>query len=179
MLSRWARLKAESNKAELALPVETVDIKAGQSVVPAAVPTTDSGEPVVEEREGDASVDGLESQKLPSLEDLTPESDFKPFMRAGVEPAQRNAALKKLFTDPHYNIMDGLDIYIDDYGKPDPIPAEMLRGLVQSQLLGLFKEEEEEDKEEDKEQPETANPESNISPAELNRVNPEPTPSQD
>jgi hypothetical protein len=32
----------------------------------------------------------------------------------------RNAALKKLFTDPHFNVMDGLDVYIDDYGKPDP-----------------------------------------------------------
>jgi hypothetical protein len=34
--------------------------------------------------------------------------------------------------------MDGLDVYIDDYGKPDPLPAEMLRRMVQSQALGLF-----------------------------------------
>jgi Protein of unknown function (DUF3306) len=169
MLSRWARLKSESKKAELALPVETEVIKAAQSVVPGALPATVSGEPVGEEREGDAPLDSLDSQKLPSIEDLTPESDFKPFMRAGVEPAQRNAALKKLFTDPHYNIMDGLDIYIDDYGKPDPIPAEMLRGLVQSQLLGLFKEEEEQEDPLD-----SANLGNDKSPADLNRVNPEP-----
>ena len=30
--------------------------------------------------------------------------------------------MKKLFSDPHFNVMDGLDTYIDDYGKPDPIP---------------------------------------------------------
>ena len=52
--------------------------------------------------------------------------------------------MKKLFSDPRYNIMDGLDIYIDDYSKPDPIPPEMLRRLVQSQMLNLFKTEEEE-----------------------------------
>ena len=38
-------------------------------------------------------------------------------------PRSSNAAMKKLFTDPHFNVMDGLDIYIDDYRKPDPLPA--------------------------------------------------------
>jgi hypothetical protein len=56
----------------------------------------------------------------------------------GVAPEVKNAALKKLFTDPHFNVMDGLDTYIDDYGKPDPLPAGMLRRMAQSQLLGLF-----------------------------------------
>ena len=50
--------------------------------------------------------------------------------------------MKKLFSDPHFNVMDGLDTYIDDYGKPDPIPASMLRQMVQSQALGLFADEE-------------------------------------
>jgi hypothetical protein len=34
--------------------------------------------------------------------------------------------------------MDGLDIYIDDYGKPDPIPASMLRSLLQSRVSRLL-----------------------------------------
>jgi len=51
--------------------------------------------------------------------------------------------LKKLFTDPHFNIMDGLDTYIDDYSKPDPIPESMLRRMAQSKALGLFDEPEE------------------------------------
>ena len=34
--------------------------------------------------------------------------------------------------------MDGLDTYIDDYSKPDPIPPEILRKLRQSETLGLF-----------------------------------------
>jgi hypothetical protein len=47
--------------------------------------------------------------------------------------------MKKLFSDPHFNIMDRLDIYIDDYSIPDPIPMEMLKRMVQSESLGLFR----------------------------------------
>jgi hypothetical protein len=50
----------------------------------------------------------------------------------------KNAALKKLFADPQFNVMDGLDTYIDDYGKPDPLPERMLRQMVQARFLGLF-----------------------------------------
>lgn len=77
---------------------------------------------------------------LPSLEDtqaLSPSSDFQPFMRRGVTPDVRNAAMKKLFTDPHFNVMDGLDIYIGDYTQPDPLPAGMLEQMVGAQFLNL------------------------------------------
>jgi len=77
----------------------------------------------------------------PTLADvaaLSTQSDYTRFMAQGVTPEVKNAALKKLFTDPHFNMMDGLDTYIDDYGIPDPLPAGMLRQMVQSQLLGLF-----------------------------------------
>jgi hypothetical protein len=47
--------------------------------------------------------------------------------------------MKTLFSDPHFNVMDGLDIYIDDYSKPDPLPPGMLEKMVQSSMLGLFK----------------------------------------
>ncbi|ALK89443.1 DUF3306 domain-containing protein [Limnohabitans sp. 63ED37-2] len=81
------------------------------------------------------------AQPLPSLDDaraLTPESDFQPFMRPGVTADVRNVAMKKLFTDPHFNVMDGLDIYIGDYNTPDPLPAGMLEKMVGAQLLGLL-----------------------------------------
>jgi hypothetical protein len=56
----------------------------------------------------------------------------------------KNTALKKLFSDPHFNTMDGLDVYIDDYNKPDPMPASMLRQLASAKFLNLFDDEEEE-----------------------------------
>ena len=59
----------------------------------------------------------------------------------------KNAALKKLFTDPHYNVMDGLDVYIDDYSQPDPLPYAMARQLASAKFLGLFAKEEKEEAE--------------------------------
>jgi hypothetical protein len=75
---------------------------------------------------------------LDDAEALTQDSNFKPFMAQQVQPEVRNAAMKKLFADPHFNVMDGLDIYIDDYTKPDPIPESMLRQMVGAKLLNLF-----------------------------------------
>jgi hypothetical protein len=69
---------------------------------------------------------------LPTLEDaalLTPEGNFIPFMADGVDDAVRRAALKKLFTDPQFNIMDGLDIYVGDYSNMETMPESMLRQL--------------------------------------------------
>ncbi|OGB71019.1 MAG: hypothetical protein A2486_07915 [Burkholderiales bacterium RIFOXYC12_FULL_65_23] len=51
-------------------------------------------------------------------------------MARAVAPEVRNAAFKQLFTDPHFNVMDGLDIYIDDYSKPDPLPLAVARELL-------------------------------------------------
>ncbi|MES1977930.1 MAG: DUF3306 domain-containing protein [Pseudomonadota bacterium] len=81
------------------------------------------------------------AEKVLSLDDaklLTKDSDFKPFMARGVGSAVRNAAMKKLFADPHFNVMDGLDTYIDDYSIPDPIPEAMLREMNGSKFLKLF-----------------------------------------
>ncbi|MFZ2648472.1 MAG: DUF3306 domain-containing protein, partial [Burkholderiaceae bacterium] len=82
---------------------------------------------------------------LPTLDDvaqLTRDSDFSPFVNRQVDPQVRNAAMKKLFSDPHFNVMDGLDTYIDDYGKPDPLPLAMLRQMSSVRALGLFADEE-------------------------------------
>jgi hypothetical protein len=82
---------------------------------------------------------------LPAVDTLTPESDFSGFMHPKVDPDLRRAALKKLFSDPHFNVMDGLDTYIDDYSKADPLPPGMLAGLRQAQnILAWAKETKEE-----------------------------------
>lgn len=81
--------------------------------------------------------------ELPPVESLKGlESDYQDFLRPDVDPATKSAALKKLFGDPHFNRMDGLDVYIDDYTKEDPIPAVVLRALNQARSLGLFDDEE-------------------------------------
>jgi hypothetical protein len=86
-----------------------------------------------------------EAPALPNLDDvakLTRESDYAPYVNLQVDPRVRNAAMKRLFSDPHFNVMDGLDTYIDDYGKPDPLPLSMLRQMTSARALGLFADEE-------------------------------------
>jgi hypothetical protein len=76
----------------------------------------------------------------PTLSDvaaLTSESDFSRFVAPDVDGQVKNAALKKLFGDPHFNVMDGLDTYIDDYNKPDPLPLASIRKMAQAAFLGL------------------------------------------
>lgn len=69
------------------------------------------------------------------LDKLSPQDDLSVFMKRGVDENVKRSALKKLFSDPHFNIMDGLDIYIDDYSKPDPIPPEMMAMLEHAKGL--------------------------------------------
>jgi hypothetical protein len=68
---------------------------------------------------------------LPAIESLTIDSDFTPFFKPQVDESLKRAALKQLFRDPRFNVMDGLDTYIDDYSLPDPIPPAMLDDLMQ------------------------------------------------
>ena len=73
--------------------------------------------------------------ELPPVEKLTIDSDFRGFFHPKVGEDVRRAALKKLFSDPRFNVMDGLDVYIDDYTKNEPIPPEMMAGLRQAQNI--------------------------------------------
>jgi hypothetical protein len=85
---------------------------------------------------------------LPPADKLTFDSDYRAFFHPKVDEDVRRAALKKLFSDPRFNVMDGLDVYIDDYSKTEPIPPAMLAGLRQAQkILEWAKGEEQEKKE--------------------------------
>jgi hypothetical protein len=78
---------------------------------------------------------------LPPVEQLTPESDFKPFMDPRVDPATRRDALKKLFADAHFNVPDPYEAYSEDYTVGEPISPEMLKTLQHAKKL-LFEEKE-------------------------------------
>lgn len=104
-LSRWSRLKREAKDQ----PPQAVPDKAADPKAPPA--------------------------ELTPLDQLTFESDYRAFFHPKVDEDVRRAALKKLFRDPRFNIMDGLDVYIDDYSKSEPIPPAMLAGLRQAQKI--------------------------------------------
>jgi hypothetical protein len=96
-----------------------------------------------------ASADATsEAPLLPPVEELTLDSDFRGFFHPKVDEKIRRAALRKLFSDPHFNVMDGLDTYIDDYSKSDPIPPEMLAGMKQAKRILDWAQDKEEEREE-------------------------------
>ena len=72
---------------------------------------------------------------LPPVESLTFDSEFAPFLKPEVDETLKRAALKQLFRHPRFNIMDGLDTYIDDYTKADPIPPDMLSKLAHTRYI--------------------------------------------
>jgi len=119
-LSRWSRRKLDVAK---------------ESTSPKPAPPVPAAPAVAQ---------GTAKPELPSVETLKGlASEYKEFLHPEVDEKLRQAALKKLFHDPHFNVMDGLDTYIDDYSKPDPIPEAMLRTLSHAKSL-LFDEKKEE-----------------------------------
>lgn len=140
--SRWSRRKAEARKGEpmsepaaaVTPPTPSADaaLAPASRIPPEALATTPASEAA--------------APPPPTLEDtqhLTPASDFRRFVAKDVPSDVRNAAVKKLFSDPHFNVMDGLDIYIDDYTKTEPIPAAMMAKMVSAQFLKLVDDPEE------------------------------------
>jgi hypothetical protein len=76
--------------------------------------------------------------RLPTADDasrLQADSNFAPFMARGVDESVKRMALKKLFTDPHFNVMDGLDIYIGDYNTFVPMSAALVASLNHGKAL--------------------------------------------
>lgn len=143
-LGRWSRRKADIAQGK---PLE--------EPLAAAAPATDANAPVAQsqaqQEPAQKPLEDPPEKKALTLADarlLTKDSDFKPFMAGDVTPDVRNAAMKQLFTDPHFNVMDGLDTYIDDYSKFEPIPEAMLRQMASAKFLKLFDDEEDKEKEE-------------------------------
>ena len=142
-LGRWARRKTDVLQGKVVdEPITPSKIIQAKPVPPESV--AHQVKPSPEEAPEKPPALSLEDVKL-----LTKDSDFKPFMAQDVGADVRNAAMKKLFADPHFNVMDGLDIYIDDYSKSDPIPEAMLRAMTSSKFLKLFDEEEDLEKPDD------------------------------
>jgi len=111
-LRRWSQRKLAAAREHVAPTVPTV--------APDASPTTI-----------DAPA-AASSAALPPVETLTFESDFAAFLHPAVDDGLRCAALRKLLRDPRFNVMDGLDVYIDDYSQPSPMSPALARALVEA-----------------------------------------------
>jgi len=138
-LGRWSQRKLDAKEGRPLAPEPPAPPPSTQGPAPAdpsTVATTATDAPL----SSPAAAPSEPPLTMDDVQALTPEADFSRYTAPQVAPEVRNAAMKKLFSDPHFNVMDGLDIYIDDYGKPDPMPASMLRSLASADFLGLFRE---------------------------------------
>ena len=104
-LKRWARLKSEGPKPKEEEPAPAA--ASGAVAVPA------EPEPV-------------RPEDLPPIEELTADSDFTPFLQAGVPEELKRLALRKLWrSDPVFANLDGLVEYGEDFGaafsNPGPV----------------------------------------------------------
>jgi hypothetical protein len=129
-LKRWSRRKLEAARAETPprdAPRETV-AGATQPQTPAqpagAAPQNTAAPPPQNT-----------AAPLPPIESLTIDSEFAAFFKPDVAEATKRAALKQLFRDPRFNIMDGLDVYVGDYTQPDPISPEMMKQLLHTRHI--------------------------------------------
>jgi len=130
-LKRWSRRKLEAARAETPELAPAAVPPAAVAPVPVAAMAPDNSDATTPAAPGGAI-------PLPPIDSLNQDSDFSAFMQPKVDEALKRAALKKLFTDPHFNVMDGLDIYVGDYTQADPMPEGMLEKL--GKVYGMAKE---------------------------------------
>ncbi|MFM2057269.1 MAG: hypothetical protein RLY71_1654 [Pseudomonadota bacterium] len=135
-LARWSRRKVQARQG--------VPLAEGPSAQP--VPAERPAPAPCERAALPPTEPTAPAEPAPTLADVAQldvgAPDYSRFVARHVATEVKNAALKKLFSDPHFNVMDGLDIYIDDYSQPDPLSPGMLAQLRQSDALGLFRRDE-------------------------------------
>ena len=109
LLSRWSQRKAAARRGEMtpepaeeAQPEQTAAVESNEAQNVEGAPADD------------------DMPVLPSIEELTAESDYTIFLNAKVPEALRRAALRKLWTsDPVLANLDGLNDYDEDYNLVD------------------------------------------------------------
>jgi hypothetical protein len=131
-LRRWARVKATGADAAPEAPPPASAPSPASPVSPWARAGDLGPEAPASTTAPVAESSPATGRPTPTLEDvaqLTPDSDYSIFVGQGVDKSVQRQALKKLFADPHFNVMDRLDMYMDDYNKPSPVSAAMLASL--------------------------------------------------
>lgn len=105
-LTRWSKRKAGSARRQGA--PENLVAKVTEEMAPPS-------SPALKEAEEKSDTD------MPPIESLDANSDYSQFLSPKVSERLRRAALRKLFHQPQYNVMDGLDTYIADCRNYTPL----------------------------------------------------------
>ncbi len=109
-IGRWSRLKRDANTSEAPDPAAATPVEPPAPEEPAVDPVLEA-EPAPELTDAD----------MPPLETLGFNSDYSGFFSAKVSAELRTAALRKLFHQPEFNVIDQLDDYCGDYTTYAPL----------------------------------------------------------
>ena len=156
-VSRWSRRKSEARKAE-EKPAEPAP--SPKPAPPAAPAVSNAGAAP----SGAGVQSAVAAPQLPPIESLKGlASEYRDFMQPGVDESVKRSALKKLFSDPHFENFERFEAYCEDYTQGEPIPLAMLKTLEHAKGL-LFDEEKKEEKSLVAEKPAAALPEPDEAP---------------
>ena len=143
-LRRWSQRKLEvARAAEARAPDAAASAARGGAPAQSAAAPAPSASAVAAARRSAVEDAGRkppprqpqDAASLPPVESLTIDSDFSAFLDPKVDEGVKLQALKKLFSDPRFNVMDGLDIYIDDYSIADPLAPDLARQLAHARYI--------------------------------------------
>jgi len=150
-LRRWARRKQAANGRQVPAAGDASALRPvlGTPAAPTAVDAAAAGDAAAARAAHSGAAAGptgsnlppttpaqpSDAKPLPAVETLSFDSDFTAFLSPRVEESVRRAALKKLFADPRFNVIDGLDVYLDDYSKFEPLPPDEVRELAHARAL--------------------------------------------
>ena len=123
-LSRWSRRKVEARET-VAVPATVVPVPPDRADAVADAPAT-----------GDPACAAPAAEPLPSVDSLHGlEGEYSGFLKPEVDDVLRRSALKKLFSDPHFNVIDVNEAYSGDWATSTPIPAAALAMMEQVKHL--------------------------------------------
>jgi hypothetical protein len=75
------------------------------------------------------------SQADVAIEPTAPVEDLSALFHPDVPRDARQQALRGLFMTDHYREMDGLDVYVGDYSKPELLTVEVLEKIDHARAL--------------------------------------------
>jgi hypothetical protein len=140
-VSRWSRRKIEARKVE-EKPAEPAPPR---DLAPPTVPSVSNANAGAAPP-GAGVQSAVAAPELPPVESLKGlASEYRDFMQPGVDENVKRSALKKLFSDPHFENFERFEAYCEDYTQGEPIPLAMLKTLEHAKGL-IFDEEKKEEK---------------------------------
>ena len=143
LLSRWqqrlTKVKEEQEEERLAEEQAAEELAAKEQALAKEAEEAVDGEA----EETEASADE-EAEALPDPDAIEEGGSFAAFLKEGVDPTKKRDALRALWSQPQYNITDGMAEYALDYSAQPKLSAQVAKEVATQVFRHLDKALEEE-----------------------------------